>query len=92
MMLRAILLALTLTVSACAGTNFNWDTARQIKPGMTEQEVTALMGRPYLVKSAGSQVTWVWSHANALGASKAVSVVFVDGKVSDAPAIPESFK
>jgi len=92
-MINRILIAATaLAMSACAGTNFKWDDARQIRTGMTEQEVTALMGQPYLVKSEGSKLTWVWSHANALGASKAVSVVFVDGKVAEQPAIPDSFK
>ena len=28
----------------CAGTNFNWDNARQIKQGMNEKEAVALMG------------------------------------------------
>ena len=30
--------------AACAGSGFQWDKARQIQPGMTEDQVTALMG------------------------------------------------
>ena len=83
--------ALALALTACAGTNFKWDDARQIKAGMTEQEVTALMGPPYLVKSEGGRLIWVWSHGNALGGSRSISVVFVDGKVIAPPPIPDSF-
>lgn len=83
---------LILMLSACAGTAFKWDSARQITAGMNEQEVTALMGDPYLVKSQNGGVTWVWSYADAFAGTKAVSVVFVDGKVSEPPPIPTSFK
>lgn len=88
--LAAILLAAT--ISACAGTNFTWDTARQLKPGMTEQEVTAIMGPPYLVQSRSGELVWVWSYADTFAGVKTVSVVFKDGKVAQAPAIPESFR
>lgn len=81
-----------LLLSACAGTQFDWANARQIKTGMTEQDVTAIMGAPYLVKSQNGAITWVWSYADAFSGSKAVSVVFVDGKVSEPPPIPPSFK
>lgn len=85
-------LFLAFTLAACAGTNFTWDTARQIKAGMTEQEVTSIMGPPYLVKSESGKLTWVWSYADAFNGTKVVSVVFSDGKVAEAPAIPQSFR
>ncbi len=89
---RILIAAAALALSACAGTPFTWDSARQIKAGMNQEEVTSLMGPPYLVKSQNGGVTWVWSHANGLsGATKSVSVVFVDGKVVEAPPIPDSF-
>lgn len=81
-----------LLLSACAGTPFDWSSARQIKTGMTEQQVSAIMGPPYLVKSQRNGVTWVWSYADAFSGTKTVSVVFQDGKVTDPPPIPESFK
>lgn len=88
----AAALLLTLCLTACAGTAFNWDSARQIKPGMNEQEVEALMGAPYLVRSQHGGITWVWSYADAFAGAKSVSVVFVDGKVAEPPPIPTSFK
>lgn len=88
----AAALLLTLCLTACAGTAFNWDSARQIKAGMTEQDVTAIMGSPYLVKSESGKLTWVWSYADAFAGAKSVSVVFVDGKVAEPPPIPASFK
>lgn len=88
-----LICALTYTLlTACAGTAFNWSSARQIRAGMSEQEVTAIMGDPYLVTSNANGVIWVWSHANALGASISLSVVFRDGKVVTPPPIPESFR
>lgn len=87
-----IIAVLALTLTACAGTAFNWDSARQIKAGMNEHEVTALMGDPYLVKSQNGAITWVWSYADAFAGAKSVSVVFVDGKVAEPPPIPTSFK
>ncbi len=90
--IRSTLIATTLILSACAGTHFDWASARQIKTGMTEQDVTAIMGPPYLVKSQNGGITWAWSYADAFTGSKAVSVVFVDGKVVEPPPIPTSFK
>lgn len=90
--LNLLLAALMFLVAGCAGTQFEWATARQIKAGMTENEVIALMGPPYLVKSQGGTITWVWSYADAFSGSKSVSVVFKDGKVSDPPPIPSSFR
>lgn len=91
--MKTIITALAgIFLSACAGTAFNWDSARQIKAGMTEPEVEAIMGAPYLVRSQNGGVTWVWSYADAFAGAKSVSIVFVDGKVAEPPPIPTSFK
>lgn len=79
-------------MSACAGTNFDWDSAREIKAGMTEEQVSTLMGPPYLVKSTPDGLTWVWSYANSFSGVRTVSVVFKDGLVVAAPEIPASFR
>ena len=78
-------------VSGCAGTHFDWNDARKLKPGMTQAEVTEIMGRPYSVRSAEGQIIWVWSWANGFGSHKAMSVTFADGKLVKVPEIPESF-
>lgn len=90
--MRIAIALLILALTACAGTAFKWDSARQITAGMNEQEVTALMGPPFMVQSKQGGVIWVWSYADAFAGSKVVSVVFVDGKVSEPPPIPVSFK
>jgi hypothetical protein len=59
---------------------------------MRESEVVAIMGPPYLVKSEAGKLTWVWSYADAFSGVKVVSVVFNEGKVSEPPPIPESFR
>lgn len=91
-MKKTISLLSIVLLTACAGTNFEWDNARQIKAGMTEQEVTNIMGAPYLVRSESGKLTWVWSYANTFDGVKTVSVIFVDGKVTEPPPIPASFK
>lgn len=88
--ITALLLSLILT--ACAGTAFNWDSARQIKTGMNEQDVTAIMGAPYLVSSQTGGVIWVWSYADAFMGVKTLKITFVDGKVTEVPPIPTSFR
>ena len=84
---------IALTLAACAGTPFKWDSARQIKPGMTTQEVTALMGAPNNVSSAGGTVRYVWADVNLFtGNTKTLAVDFVDGRVQKLPPIPDEFK
>jgi len=92
--MKCVVIALLVAaLSACAGTPFRWDNARQVRQGMTQNEVVALLGKPYMVKSNENGTIYVWSHANGLtGESQAVSIPFdKDGKVSKVPAIPDSF-
>jgi outer membrane protein assembly factor BamE (lipoprotein component of BamABCDE complex) len=85
--------AIALALAACAGTNFSFDNARQVQVGMTEAQVTQLMGAPYMVTTKGEQQIWVWSHVNGLtGGSQSVTFTFKDGKVTTVPVIPQSFK
>lgn len=78
---------------ACAGTRFSYDRVRQVQVGMTEEDLTRLLGRPYMVTSKGDTQIWIWSYANGLtGSSKSVSFSVKEGKVSEVPAVPKSFK
>lgn len=81
-----------LALTGCAGTPFSWDSARQIQPGMSIEEVTNLVGPPLSVTAAAGRMTYVWSYAQAYSGSRTLAVVFVDGKVTEAPPIPPSFK
>lgn len=84
---------LAAVLCGCAGTNFTYDQARQVKVGMTETQVVELMGPPYSVVSRADGQMWVWSHANGMtGSSRAVSFRMVDGKVVEIPAIPATFE
>ncbi len=85
--------ALVLALSGCAGTSFSYDDARKVEVGMTEEQVTQIMGPPYSVVSRADGQMWIWSHANGMtGASKVISFRLVDGKVVEVPTIPTSFK
>lgn len=87
------MLTAALALSACAvGTPINWDKARQVKVGMSESEVTALMGRPYMVSSRADGQRWIWTLGTALGGAESMSIVMREGKVVDVPTIPSSFK
>lgn len=84
---------LALVLSGCAGTSFTYDEARKVKVGMTEDQVTQIMGPPYSVVSRADGQMWVWSHANGMtGASRVISFRMLDGKVVEVPTIPASFK
>jgi len=59
---------------------------------MTESELHQLMGKPNVVTSSGDHVRWIYSFATGLGDARSVSFGLTDGKVTEVPSIPESFK
>ena len=67
-----------LFVVACAGTNFKWEDTEKIKPGMSESEVVAILGKPYMRKADGTKTKLIWSYAG-MGGTRAVAYVFEDG-------------
>lgn len=79
--------------SGCAGSGaIKWDNARQVKAGMTQQEVVGLMGQPYSVAStADGSVKLIWVHVGALGGSETAVMTFKDGKAIDSFRVPDSF-
>lgn len=91
MLWAAVLLAVACV--ACVGSDFQWDTARQIRPGMTEDQVSTLMGPPSHVRTHTYGVTWTWAYVNPReGDARAVSVGFRDGQVVYGAGVPTSFK
>ena len=80
-----VFIALTLAGCASAGRSFEWDTARQVKVGMTEAELIAVMGKPNVVNSHGESQTWVWVYVHSLTGSRRVSFGLKDGKVASVP-------
>jgi len=84
--------AFCLALTGCAGTNFDFDQARQVQVGMTAAQVTKIMGSPYSVTTRAGAEIWIWSRANGLtGSSRAVSFTLRNGVVETVPVIPESF-
>lgn len=81
-MVRAALIAvIVIMLSACAGTHFSWEDTEKITNGMTESQVVAILGAPYLRSQSGNTSKLVWSWATAFGGARAVGYTFVDGKV-----------
>lgn len=86
------LLAAAAVCAGCAGSDFEWNKASQVQPGMSEQQVTALMGPPTDVRTQTYGVAWSWAYDNpSKGSARATSVVFRDGLVVSSPGVPQSF-
>lgn len=83
---------LAVAVTACAGTPFKWNDARQIRPGMTTAQVTQLVGKPNTVKSQGDTLIYVWVYVNGFSGTRTLRVDFRDGKAISAPPIPLEFQ
>lgn len=76
---------------ACVGTPFRWDTARQIKVGMTKEQVVEIMGKPLTISAGtGDQEFWAWNYGTGLGTGGYFRVVIKSGKVVEVPKIPDS--
>lgn len=83
-----------LILSACAGSGtIDWDHARQLKVGMSEADLVRTLGQPYSIvsKSDGTQ-QWIWVNVIAFGGAEHLSVAVKDGKATQVPIIPDSFK
>jgi outer membrane protein assembly factor BamE (lipoprotein component of BamABCDE complex) len=78
---------LAFLLAACTVTSFNWDKAKQVKLGMTEAELRALMGRPSSIKIRDDTQIWVWSYADSSARTRSVSFELKDGLVTAIPFI-----
>ena len=73
---------LSLILVACgAGTPFSWKDTAKVKPGMTEAEVIAIMGKPFSRSESGTESTLIWNYASRDG-SKAVAFKFENGRLT----------
>ena len=79
----------SLLFSGCVGTPFRWETARKVHVGMTKAEVLEVMGKPYVMSTAGETDIWQWTYGTGLGTGGNYRIVIKDGKVSEVPRIPE---
>ncbi len=87
----SILLAASL-LSACAGTQFKWNNVRKINAGMTSDEVIQIMGQPNGIYSQEGKLIYSWYSANLFNGNRGIKIEFRDNKVTEAPAVPNSFK
>ncbi|WP_315400231.1 hypothetical protein [Neisseria sicca] len=78
----------SVTLAGCFGNNFSWTNARQIRQGMSEREVIALMGKPIRIQPSPIGLVYIWGHLNAVtGSVKTTSVIVNDGVVAADPII-----
>jgi hypothetical protein len=87
----SILLAASL-LSACAGTQFKWNDVRKINAGMTSEEVIQIMGQPNGIYSQEGKLIYSWYSASLINGNRVVRIEIKDNKVTEAPAVPNSFK
>ena len=85
-------LLIALTFIGCAGTNFTWEQARQVKVGMSEKELFELMGKPYMVRTLSDQTIYTWSYSDGFTGAKAISIPVKNNQVVSVPNIPDSFQ
>lgn len=90
--MKSLLLSVTLLTSGCVGTHFTFSEVRQVQPGMTEQQVQQIMGKPNVVTAQGNQVRWVYAYGTAIGSAASASFVFENGRVVQVPNVPSSFR
>lgn len=80
--------AIVIALAGCAGTNYTADQVAQVRNGMTEAEVIAILGQPYQrIQMDGKTAILTWSHATAFGGAKAASFRFQDGRVASSTTI-----
>jgi hypothetical protein len=85
-MKRITVLLVAAVLSACAGgRDFSVENAAKISPGMTQDDVKAVMGEPLSVTNYGNKTIWTWARVSGFGGSKSATVTFVNGKVEDSP-------
>ncbi len=78
----------SVTLAGCFGNNFSWTNAHQIRQGMSEREVIALMGKPTRIQPSPIGLVYIWGHLNAVtGSVKTTSVIVNDGIVAADPII-----
>ena len=88
----AIILIASVFFTGCAGPQIKWSDARKIKSGMTTEEVTQLLGEPNSVFSRDGKLIYSWYSVSLANGSRGIRIEFKDNKVTDAPAVPDSFK
>jgi hypothetical protein len=88
----AIILIVSIFVAGCAGPQIKWNDARKIKSGMTTEEVTRILGEPNGVFSREGKLIYSWYSVSLANGSRGIRIEFKDNKVTDAPAVPDSFK
>ena len=76
----------------CSSPQFKWSDAGKIKSGMSSEEVSRIMGDPNVVASRDGKLFYTWASTGICKGSRAVTIEFKENKVTDAPAVPTSFK
>lgn len=85
-----LICCLVLILIGCAGKNFTWEQAKQIKVGMSEAELIALMGEPSLVRTQPDGILYVWSYADTFNGAKSIAIPLKEHIVTSVPPIPFS--
>jgi hypothetical protein len=59
---------------------------------MSSEEVIQIMGQPNGIHSQEGKLIYSWYSASLLNGNRGMRIEFKDNKVTEAPAVPNSFK
>lgn len=77
--------ALALLVGCQTGPSFDINRVQNLREGMPDSEVEAIMGAPYKkVQNPDGSETWIWDHVNGFTRSQC-EIVLMDDKVYHLP-------
>jgi hypothetical protein len=79
----AVVLVAAMLAGCAAGKDFSMENVDKLKPGMTTEEVKAIMGPPYGVTVMGERSIWTWTRYGTFEGMKSATVTFVNGKMDN---------
>ena len=74
------------------GTPVDWEKVREVKVGMTANELRQRLGEPYQITSRGDTEIWAWVDVNRFSFSRrSFSIILKDNAAISVPRVPDSF-
>jgi hypothetical protein len=79
--MRLATVTAALALAACAAAGPQWEDAARVRRGMSESEVTAILGTPFARAQSGNVATLTWNVDISFGGARTVAFRLLNGKV-----------
>ena len=79
--MRLATVTLTLALAACAATSHQWEDAAKVHNGMSEAELTAILGAPFARAQSGNIATLTWNVDISFGGTRTISFRLLNDRV-----------